>query len=117
MADTTTFKQVKSIVFGKHDEAFFNELNDSGYFDKNWNNKVKDLIKSDFYDSKGTSGFTKEQENAIINIIKAYIKDANISSVKETTDEAAADKEALARSEEAIQALNNLQKFRSKHIE
>ena len=40
MDNNVTFKRVKSIVFGKKDEDLFNSLNKSGYFDKNWNNKI-----------------------------------------------------------------------------
>lgn len=117
MDDNSTFKRVKSIVFGKYDEDFFNELNDSGYFDKNWNTKVKELMKSDFYSSKENLGiFSIEQENAILEIIKKYLKNINLSSIKEIDNEVIADKEDISKSEEAIEALNNLQRFRSKHI-
>ena len=51
MDNNVTFKRVKSIVFGKKDEDLFNSLNKSGYFDKNWNSKIKELIKSDLYGS------------------------------------------------------------------
>lgn len=115
MDDNGTFKRVKSIVFGKHDESFFYELNAAGYFDKNWNNKIKELIKADFYSSKGkTITFTQEQENAIIDIIKKHVKDIKPYSNEEVFDEFVEEKEVVDKSKEAIQALNNLQKFRRK---
>jgi len=115
MDDNATFKRVKSIVFGKHDENFFNELNNSGYFDKNWNNKIKELIKSDFYCSKENPViFTEEQESAIIDIIKKYTKSINSSPSDQILNEIVVTKENIATSKEAIQALNNLQKFRNK---
>jgi hypothetical protein len=115
MDDNSTFKRVKSIVFGKHDEDFFNELYIAGYFDKNWNNKIKDLIKADFYGSREkTMTFTQEQENAIVDIIKRHITDIRPSSDKQAIDDVVSDKEVIDKSKEAIQALNNLQKFRRK---
>jgi hypothetical protein len=113
--DNSTFKRVKSIVFGKHDEEFFNELNNTGYFDRNWNNKIKELIKADFYGSKEKDmPFTEEQENAIVDIIKRYIKNIKVSSNEEVFNEVIVDKEVIDKSKEAIQALSNLQKFRKK---
>jgi len=115
MGNNVTFKRVKSIVFGKQDEHLFNELNKSGYFDKNWNNKVKELIKSDFYSNKENIViFTKEQESVIVDIIKKYIKDINLSSNDEVVNEIACDKENIDKSKEALQALSNLQRFRKK---
>jgi hypothetical protein len=118
--DSVTFKRVKSIVFGKNDEDFFIELTDSGYFDKNWNCKIKDLIKADFYGHKGKiEPFTKEQENAIEEIIKRHIRDIKLLSneggaKEEVFNEVVADKEVIDKSKEAIQALSNLQRFRKK---
>jgi hypothetical protein len=115
MGNNVTFKRVKSIVFGKQDEDFFYELNKSGYFDKNWNNKIKELIKSDFYGSKeNLMTFTKEQENSIVDIIKKYIKDINSSSNHKVFNEVVCDKENIDKSKEALQALSNLQRFRKK---
>ncbi len=115
MDDNVTFKRVKSIVFGKHDEDFFNELNNSGYFDKNWNNKIKELIKLDFYSTKEKPLiFTEEQESAIIDIIKKYTKSINSSPNDQILNEVVVAKENITTSKEAIQALNNLQKFRNK---
>jgi hypothetical protein len=118
--DSVTFKRVKSIVFGKNDEDFFIELTDSGYFDKNWNCKIKDLIKADFYGRKEKiEPFTKEQESAIVDIIKRHIGDINLLSKEEVAkeevlDEVVADKEVIDKSKEAILALSNLQRFRKK---
>ena len=115
MANKVTFKRVKSIVFGKQDEDLFNELNKSKYFDKNWNNKIKELIKSDFYASKENLViFTKDQENVIVDIIKKYIKDIKLSPNDKVIDEVVCDKENIDKSKEALQALNNLQRFRKK---
>ncbi len=115
MANKVTFKRVKSIVFGKQDEDFFNELNKSGYFDKNWNNKIKELIKSDFYGSKENLViFTKDQENVIVDIIKKYIKDIKLLPNDKAIDEVVCDKENIDKSKEALQALSNLQRFRKK---
>ena len=115
MGNNVTFKRVKSIVFGKQDEDLFDELNKSGYFDKNWNNKIKELIKSDFYGSKeNLVTFTKEQEISIVDIIKKYIKNINISSNDKVVNEVVCDKENIDKSKEALQALSNLQRFRKK---
>ena len=119
MGNIVTFKRVKSIVFGKQDEDFFNELNKSGYFDKNWNNKMKELIKSDFYERKESLvTFTKEQESSIVDIIKKYIKYIKLSTngkiVNEVINEIVCDKENIDKSKEALQALSNLQRFRKK---
>ena len=111
MDNVVTFKRVKSIVFGKNDEDFFDELNNSGYFNKNWNNKVKELIKSDFYGSKEKPViFTQDQESVIVDIIKKYIKNVNSSY----NDEVVVDKENIDKSKEALQALSTLQRFRKK---
>jgi hypothetical protein len=111
-----TFKRVKSIVFGKQDEDLFNELNKSGYLDKNWNSKIKELIKSDFYGSKEKLvTFTNEQEICIVNIIKEYIKGIKLSPNDKCDNEIASDKEEnMDKSKEALQALNNLKNFRKK---
>ncbi|MBU3111604.1 hypothetical protein [Clostridium lacusfryxellense] len=115
MANKVTFKRVKSIVFGKQDEDFFNELNKSGYFDKNWSNKIKQLIKSDFYGRKEDLViFTKDQENVIVDIIKKYIKDIKLPLNDNAIDEVVCDKENIDKSKEALQALSNLQRFRKK---
>jgi len=115
MDNNVTFKRVKSIVFGKKDEEFFNELNKSGYFDKNWNNKLKELIKSDFYGSKEKLvTFTKEQEIVIVDIIKKYIKNINSSPNDKFVNEVASAEENIDKSKEALQALSNLQRFRKK---
>lgn len=115
MGNKVTFKRVKSIVFGKQDEELFDELNKSGYFDKNWNSKIKELIKSDFYNSKeNLVTFTKEQEIGIVDIIKKYIKNINIISNDKVINEVACDKENIDKSKEALQALSNLQRFRKK---
>ena len=115
MDNNVTFKRVKSIVFGKQDEDLFNSLNKSGYFDKNWNNKIKELIKSDFYGSKEKLvTFTKEQEVVIVDIIKKYIKNTNSSPNDKFVNEVASDKENIDKSKEALQALSNLQRFRKK---
>jgi len=115
MDNNVTFKRVKSIVFGKKDEELFNELNKSGYFDKNWNNKIKELIKSDFYGSKEKLvTFTKEQEIVIIDIIKKYIKNINSSPNDKFVNEVSSDEENIDKSKEALQALSNLQRFRKK---
>ncbi|MBU3181731.1 hypothetical protein [Clostridium psychrophilum] len=116
MDNNITFKRVKSIVFGKQDEDLFNELNKSGYLDKNWNSKIKKLIKSDFYGSKKKLvTFTKEQEICIVNIIKKYIKDIKLSPNGKCDNEIASDKEEnMDKSKEALQALNNLKNFRKK---
>lgn len=115
MGNNITFKQVKSIVFGKQDEELFNKLKNSGYFDKNWNNKVKELIKSDFYSSKeNIVTFTKEQESVIVDIIKKQIKNINLSSNKNVVNEVVCDKENIDKSKEALKALSNLQRFRKK---
>ena len=115
MKDNCTFKQVKSIVFGKHDEEFFNELSKEGYFDRNWNNKIKELIKADFYGRKENDTlFNHEQELAIIDIIKKHFSDFKFVHAEESYKEVAAEREIIDKSNEAIQALNNLQKFRKK---
>ena len=115
MSNNVTFKRVKSIVFGKQDEDLFNELKKSGYLDKNWNNKVKDLIKSDFYGSKENIViFTKAQESVIIDMIKKYIKNIKVSSNDEVANEVVCDKENIDKSKEALKALSNLQRFRKK---
>jgi len=115
MDNNVTFKRVKSIVFGKQDEDLFNSLNKSGYFDKNWNNKIKELIKSDFYGRKEKLvTFTKEQEIGIVDIIKKYIKNTNSSPNDKSVNEVASDKENVDKSKEALQALSNLQRFRKK---
>lgn len=115
MGNNVTFKRVKSIVFGKQDEDLFNELKKSGYLDKNWNNKVKDLIKSDFYGSKeNIVTFTKAQESVIVDIIKKYIKNIKVSSNDGVVNEVVCDKENIDKSKEAVQALSNLQRFRKK---
>ncbi len=115
MDNNVTFKRVKSIVFGKQDEDLFNSLNKSGYFDKNWNNKIKELIKSDLYGSKENPvTFTKEQEIGIIDIIKKYIKNINSSPNDKFVNEVVPDKENIDKSKEALQALSNLQRFRKK---
>ena len=115
MGNNITFKRVKSVVFGKQDEDFFSELKKSGYFDKNWNNKVKELIKSDFYGSKeNIVTFTKAQESVIVDIIKKYIKNIKVSSNNEVVNEVVCDKENIDKSKEVIRALNNLQRFRKK---
>jgi len=115
MGNNVTFKRVKSIVFGKQDEDLFNELKMTGYFDKNWNNKVKELIKSDFYGCKeNIVTFTKEQESVIVDIIKKHIKNINVSSNDEVVNEVVCDKENIDKSKEALQALSNLQRFRKK---
>ena len=115
MGNNVTFKRVKSIVFGKQDEDLFDELNKSGYFDKNWNNKIKELIKSDFYGSKeNLVTFTKEQEISIVDIIKKYIKNINTTSNDKVVNEVVCDKENIDKSKEALQALSNLQRFRKK---
>jgi len=111
MGNNVTFKRVKSIVFGKQDEDLFDELNKSGYFDKNWNSKIKQLIKLDFYGSKEKSViFTEDQESVIVDIIKKYIKNVNSSN----NDEVVVDKESIDNSKEALQALSTLQRFRKK---
>ena len=115
MGNKVTFKRVKSIVFGKQDEDLFNSLNKSGYFDKNWNNKVKQLIKSDFYGGKESlMTFTKEQEASIVDIIKKYIKNTELLPSGEAITEVACDKENIDKSKEALKALSNLQRFRKK---
>ena len=115
MKENGTFKQVKSIVFGKHDEEFFNQLSKEGYFDRNWNNKIKELIKGDFYGRKENNKlFTQEQELAIIDIIKRNFSDLKFVNAEEPYKEVAAEREIIDKSNEAIQALNNLQKFRKK---
>jgi|GEM_PF-3039277 len=115
MDNNVTFKRVKSIVFGKQDEDFFNSLNKSGYFDKNWNNKIKQLIKSDFYGSKEKLvTFTKEQEIVIVDIIKKYLKNIKSSLNDKFVNEVASDEENIDKSKEALQALSNLQRFRKK---
>jgi hypothetical protein len=115
MGEKVTFKRVKSLVFGKQDEDLFNELERSGYFDKNWNNKIKELIKSDFYASKeSVVTFTKEQEIGIVDIIKKYIKNIDLSSNENVACEVVCDKENIDKSKEALQALSNLQRFRKK---
>ena len=115
MDNNVTFKRVKSIVFGKKDEDLFNSLNKSGYFDKNWNSKIKELIKSDLYDSKEKLvTFTKEQEIVIVDIIKRYIKNIDSLPNDKFVNEVVSDKENIDKSKEALQALNNLQKFRKK---
>jgi hypothetical protein len=113
--DNGTFKQVKSIVFGKHDEELFNQLSKEGYFDRNWNNKIKDLIKADFYGRKeNNTTFTQEQEKAIIDIIKRHFSDFKFVPNEDSYKEVVAEREVIDKSNEAIQALNNLQKFRKK---
>jgi len=115
MGNKVTFKRVKSIVFGKQDEELFNELNKSGYFDKNWNNKVKQLIKSDFYGgNENLMTFTKEQEISIVDIIKKYIKNTELLPSDKASNEVACDKENIDKSKEALKALSNLQRFRKK---
>jgi len=115
MGNNVTFKRVKSIVFGKQDEDLFNSLNKSGYFDKNWNNKVKQLIKSDLYGGKESEiMFTKEQEIGIVDIIKKYIKNTELLPRDKATSEVACDKENIDKSKEALKALTNLQRFRKK---
>ena len=115
MGNKVTFKRVKSIVFGKQDEDLFNSLNKSGYFDKNWNNKVKQLIKSDFYGGKeNLMTFTKEQEVSIVDIIKKYIKNTEVLPSGKAITEVACDKENIDKSKEALKALSNLQRFRKK---
>jgi hypothetical protein len=116
MDNNVTFKRVKSIVFGKQDEDLFNSLNKSGYFDKNWNNKIKELIKSDFYGSKEKLGtFTKEQEIGIVDIIKKYIKNINSTPPNDKlVNKVVSDKENIDKSKEALQALSNLKRFRKK---
>ncbi|MGH4050762.1 MAG: hypothetical protein ACREVX_05320 [Clostridium sp.] len=115
MGNKVTFKRVKSIVFGKQDEELFNELNKSGYFDKNWNNKIKELIKSDLYGSKkNLMTFTKEQELSIVDIIKKYVKNIELLPNDKASTEVACDKENIDKSKEALQALRNLQRFRKK---
>ncbi len=115
MDNNVTFKRVKSIVFGKQDEDLFNSLYKSGYFDKNWNNKIKELIKLDFYGSKEKLvTFTKEQEIGIVDIIKIYIKNIKSSPNDKFVNEAVSDKENIDKSKEALQALGNLQRFRKK---
>ena len=115
MDNNVTFKHVKSIVFGKKDEDLFNELNRSGYFDKNWNSKIKELIKSDFYGRKETLvTFTKEQESAIVDIIKKHIKNINLSPNDKVFNDVIPDKENIDKSKEALEALSNLQRFRKK---
>ncbi|MCB2295782.1 hypothetical protein LGK95_20105 [Clostridium algoriphilum] len=115
MDNNVTFKRVKSIVFGKQDEDLFNSLNKSGYFDKNWNNKIKELIKSDFYGSKEKLvTFTKEQEIGIVDIIKKYIKNINLSPNDKFVKDVFSDKENIDKSKQALQALSKLQRFRKK---
>jgi len=115
MDNNVTFKRVKSIVFGKKDEDLFNSLNKSGYFDKNWNSKIKELIKSDLYGSKEKLvTFTKEQEIVIVDIIKKYIKNIDSLPNDKFVNEVVSDKENIDKSKEALQALSNLQKFRKK---
>jgi len=123
MGNDVTFKRVKSIVFGKQDEDLFNALSKSGYFDKNWNSKIKELIKSDLYGTKeDLSTFTREQENSIVDIIKRYIKDIKIlptekvvnEIVSGAVNEVVCDKENIDKSKEALRALSNLQRFRKK---
>lgn len=115
MDNNITFKRVKSIVFGKQDEDLFNELNKSGYLDKNWNSKIKELIKSDFYGSKEKlMTFTKEQESSIVDIIKKYIENNDLSPNDKCDNEITSDKENRDKSKEALQALSNLKRFRKK---
>ena len=115
MDNNITFKRVKSIVFGKQDEDLFNELNKSGYLGKNWNSKIKELIKSDFYGSKDKLvTFTKEQEISIIDIIKKYIKNNELSTKDNCDNEIISDKQNRDKSKEALQALSNLKRFRKK---
>ena len=115
MDNNVTFKRVKSIVFGKQDEDLFNELNKSGYLDKNWNSKIKELIKSDFYGSKEKLvTFTKEQEIVIEDIIKKYIKNSKLSPNDKIVNEVVCDRDNKDKSKEALQALSNLQRFRKK---
>ncbi|MBU3179910.1 hypothetical protein [Clostridium psychrophilum] len=115
MDNNVTFKRVKSIVFGKQDENLFNELNKSGYLDKNWNSKIKELIKSDFYGRKERLGtFTKEQEIGIEDIVKKYIKNSKISPNDKIVNEGVCDKDNKDKSKEALKALSNLKRFRKK---
>lgn len=115
MDNNVTFKRVKSIVFGKQDEDLFNELNKSGYLDKNWNSKIKELIKSDFYGSKEKLvTFTKEQEIGIVDIIKKYIENNKLSPKDKCDNEIISDEDNRDKSKEALQALSNLKRFRKK---
>ena len=103
----TAFRKVKSIVFNKNDEEFFDKLSKAGYFDKTFNERVKNLIRDDFEKNTGsTPVFTKEQEEAILTIIKNNIKNISVNEEDATT------KEAYEPSEAAKKALDNLFKMR-----
>lgn len=106
----TAFRKVKSIVFNKDDEEFFNKLSKAGYFDKTFNERVKKLIKADFEKNAGsTSAFTKEQEEAILAIIKSNFKNISVDKDEDIKKE----EEEVKPSKAAIAALGNLMDIRN----
>lgn len=106
-SNSTTFRKVKSIVFNKDDEEFYNTLEKIGYFDKTFNERIKKFIKDDIENNKGsTSVFTKEQEEAILSIIRNNFKNLSV-------DETSLDKEEPKPSKEALGALSVLNSLRS----
>lgn len=106
----TAFRKVKSIVFNKDDEDFFNKLSEAGYFDKTFNERIKKLIRDDFEKNVGsTPAFTKEQEEAILTIVKNNFKNISIDN-----DDIGQDNKIDEPSEAAVNALSNLMDFRKK---
>ena len=58
--------------------------------------------------------FTKEQEISIVDIIKKYIKNNELSPNDKCDNEIISDKENRDKSKEALQVLSNLKRFRKK---
>jgi hypothetical protein len=88
MKEEGSFKCIKPIIFGKDDEQFFKELNDTGYFDKDWNEKIKKLMKADFYAPRveDEQGFNEKQKGDILYIVKNYIDNKLDQSVETIKD-------------------------------